>query len=51
MLKLPDGKTRTLPRSNIDSLRSSNLSLMPEGLDTGMSKKDLADVIRFLQTR
>ena len=50
VLKLPDGKTRTLLRSNVDSLRSANLSLMPEGLETGMSKQDMADVIRFLQT-
>ena len=50
VLKLPDGKTRTLLRSNIDSLRSANLSLMPEGLESGMSQQDMADVIRFLQT-
>ena len=50
VLKLPDGKTRTLLRSNLDSLHSANLSLMPEGLEAGMSKQDLADMIRFLQT-
>ncbi len=50
VLKLPDGKTRTLLRSNIDALHSANLSLMPEGLEAGMSQPDLADLIRFLQT-
>ena len=50
VLKLPDGKTRTLLRSNIDALHSANLSLMPEGLEAGMSTQDLADIIRFLQT-
>ena len=50
VLKLPDGKSRTLLRSNIDALHSANLSLMPEGLEAGMSKQDLADLIRFLQT-
>ena len=50
VLKLPDGKTRTLLRADITSLHSANLSLMPEGLETGLSKADLADVIRFLQT-
>ena len=50
VMKLPDGKTRTLLRSDIASLRSSNLSLMPEGLEAGLSKQELADLIRFLQT-
>ena len=50
VLKLSDGKTRTLLRTDITSLHSSNLSLMPEGLEAGLSKQDLADLIRFLQT-
>jgi len=50
VLKLADGKTRTLLRSTITSFHSANLSLMPEGLEAAMSKQDLADLIRFLQT-
>ncbi len=50
VMKLPDGKTRTLLRSNIDALHSANLSLMPEGLEAGMSTQDVADLIQFLQT-
>ena len=50
MLKSPDGKTHTLLRADIATLRSSNLSLMPEGLEAGMSKQELSDLIRFLQT-
>ncbi len=50
VLKLPDGKTRTLLRSDITGLHSSNLSLMPEGLEAGLNQQKLADLIRFLQT-
>ena len=49
ILKMADGKTQTILRGNIASLRSSNLSLMPEGLEAGMSQQDLADLITFLR--
>jgi len=49
VLKMADGKTQTILRSEIASLRSANLSLMPEGLESGMSKQDLADLIAFLR--
>lgn len=49
MLKLPDGKTRTLLRTDIAALHSSNVSLMPEGLEAGLSQAEVADLIRFLQ--
>jgi putative heme-binding domain-containing protein len=51
IFKTPDGKTQTILRSNITSLRSSNLSLMPEGLEQSLSKQDLADLIAFLSKR
>ena len=50
VMKMSDGKTQTILRSNIASLRSANLSLMPEGLEAGMSKKDMADLIAYLRT-
>jgi putative membrane-bound dehydrogenase-like protein len=50
IIKMADGKTRTILRRNIASLRSANLSLMPEGLESGMSKQDMADLISFLRT-
>lgn len=49
MLKTTDGKTHMLLRSDIATLRSSNLSLMPEGLEAGISKQELADLIHFLK--
>ncbi|MFA6543323.1 MAG: PVC-type heme-binding CxxCH protein [Limisphaerales bacterium] len=49
-MKLPDGTTRTVPRGQIGSLRGGNLSLMPEGLEGGLTKQDMADLIAFLRT-
>jgi putative heme-binding domain-containing protein len=40
-----------LPRSQIKRLESSGLSLMPEGLEIGMTPADLRDLVAFLQQR
>ena len=48
-LRLLDGTDRQLRRTEIKSLKNSGLSLMPEGLETAMSKQGLADLIRFVQ--
>ncbi len=40
-------ETRVL-RSNIASLQSQGQSLMPEGLETGLSRQDLADLLEFI---
>jgi putative membrane-bound dehydrogenase-like protein len=39
----------TILRADLESLASSGLSLMPEGLEKSLSTKDLADIIAFLQ--
>ena len=44
-----DGKERSVLRSDLKSLASTNRSLMPDGFESGMTKQDLADVVRFLQ--
>lgn len=48
-LKTLDGAVHSVLRSEITSLASSKLSLMPEGLESTLTKQDLADLIRFLQ--
>lgn len=45
-----DGNERSLRRSDLRSLESSKLSLMPEGLEEGLSDQDLADLIASVQT-
>ncbi|MEK6248293.1 MAG: c-type cytochrome, partial [Planctomycetales bacterium] len=44
----PDGKNHTVLRSEIEQLRASTQSLMPEGLEKLMSRQDLADVMAFI---
>ncbi len=45
----PDGKPQTLRRQDLKDLRSSNMSLMPEGLEAGLKPQDLADLIAFVR--
>ncbi|MFM1945393.1 MAG: hypothetical protein RI897_4375 [Verrucomicrobiota bacterium] len=48
-LKEAGGREITLPRKDIANLSSSGLSLMPEGLEAGLSLQDIADLLAFLQ--
>jgi len=45
------GKKVIVPRKQIKRLESTGLSLMPEGLEAGMTPADLRDLIAFLQER
>jgi putative heme-binding domain-containing protein len=44
-----DGTRRELLRADIESLVGSRLSFMPEGLEAGMTPRDVADLIAFVQ--
>jgi putative membrane-bound dehydrogenase-like protein len=48
--KLADATTRVVLRTDIAELKGANLSLMPEGLEAGLSHQDMADVIQFLRS-
>ena len=39
----------TVLRSRIAELRASSISLMPEGLEEGMNRQELSDVIAYLR--
>lgn len=43
------GRVVEIPRDRLRSLRSSGRSLMPEGLEAGLSPQDLRDLIAYLQ--
>ena len=47
--KSADGTSRTILRRDISKLESSTLSLMPEGLEAGLSLQDMADLIASLR--
>ncbi len=51
VLKLVDGSNRTVLRSQIKTLQSQNLSLMPEGLEAALNHQQMADLIAFLKSR
>jgi putative heme-binding domain-containing protein len=48
-LRQSGGQDLVLPRARIATMSSSGLSLMPEGLETGLSLQDVADLLSFLQ--
>ncbi len=47
--KLADATTRVVLRTDIAELRGANVSLMPEGLEAGLSHQDMADLIQTLR--
>jgi putative heme-binding domain-containing protein len=40
-----------VPRKQIKRLESSGISLMPEGLEAGLTAEELRDLISFLQVK
>jgi len=48
-LRLMGGIEQTIQRSNIKTTSSTGSSLMPDGLETGMSVQDMADLITFVE--
>lgn len=50
-LKLPNGESARLNRDEILSMRGSDKSLMPEGLEEGLSHQEMADLLAFISKR
>lgn len=48
VLKMQGGKTEAIPRDEIDEVSVSNLSLMPEGLETQLSEQEIADLFGYI---
>lgn len=48
-LRTAFGTDESILRSNISTLVNSGLSLMPDGLEHGMTKEDMANLIAFLK--
>ncbi|MBX9679495.1 MAG: c-type cytochrome [Gemmataceae bacterium] len=47
-LRRPDGTSETILRANLESLRSTGLSFMPEGFEKQISPNDMSDLIAYL---
>ena len=50
-LRRPDGTTVSVQRTEIEQLRSTNLSYMPEGLEKEIDKQAMADLLEYLISR
>ncbi len=48
-LKQPEGNSETLLRSEIEELRSTGVSLMPDGLEKDIPHQDMADLIAYIK--
>ena len=49
ILRMQGGLEEIIPKEGIADMSSLGLSLMPEGLEGGMSLQDMADLLAFLQ--
>ena len=50
-LKGADGIEQNVVRSEVKSLKSTGMSLMPEGLEAALTPQQVADVMAFLQAK
>jgi putative heme-binding domain-containing protein len=48
-LRMSQGAEQQIPRSNIASMLTSRLSLMPQELEKAMTKQEMADLLAFLK--
>jgi len=48
-LKMAGNVTKSVLRSDVESLKSAGISLMPEGLEAAMTPQSLADLIAYLK--
>jgi putative heme-binding domain-containing protein len=48
VVKMPGEGEESVPRSDVKYTRVSKLSMMPEGIETLLAKKDLSDLFAFL---
>lgn len=48
VLKMQGGKLETIARGNIEQIETSQLSLMPEGVEKQLQPQELVDLFAFL---
>lgn len=49
VLRQPEGKQQEIPRADIERLRASGKSLMPEGVEKEITVQQMADLLEFLK--
>ena len=48
-IRQPEGREQIIARADIDELKSSDKSLMPEGIERDVTVEQMADVLAFLK--
>jgi len=51
VLRQPEGKQQTIARNEIEELRASGKSLMPEGVEKELTVQQMADLLEYLKGR
>lgn len=51
VLKMAEGKQQTIGRAEIDQIKVSDKSLMPEGIEKDVTPQQMADLLEFLKSR
>ena len=51
VLRMAEGKQQTIGRGQIEEIRASNVSLMPEGIEKDVTLQDMANLLEFLKSR
>jgi putative membrane-bound dehydrogenase-like protein len=49
-LRMPGGASKTILRADVTGSSSDGRSLMPEGLEAGLTTQDMADLLTFIET-
>lgn len=49
VLNMAEGKQQTIPRDEIEELKISDVSLMPEGVEKDVTVQQMADLLEFLK--
>jgi putative membrane-bound dehydrogenase-like protein len=49
VLRMAEGKQQTIGRGEIDVIRASKVSLMPEGVEKDVTPQNMADLLEFLK--
>ena len=50
VLRQPEGKERTIAHNDIEELRASSKSVMPEGIEQDISVQQMADLLEYLKS-
>jgi putative heme-binding domain-containing protein len=48
VLRIPGGKLETIPRDQVEQVKTSEVSLMPEEIEKQLSPREIADLFAFL---